>query len=77
VEGARGNREVPPEQRAKVELERIEVQIAAREREVAELEAKLADDWSDVDTLAAHRRAREELQSLLGRWEELFDKAQA
>ncbi len=67
----------PPKTKRPSELERIEAEIAAREREVAELEARLADDWSDVDTLAAHRRARDELQSLLGRWEELFEKAQA
>jgi ATP-binding cassette subfamily F protein 3 len=66
----------PPRPKGPSELERVELQIAAREREVAALEAKLADDWSDVDTLAAHRRAREELKSLLGRWEELFEKAQ-
>ncbi len=59
------------------ELERIEAQIAAREREVAELEARLADDWGDVETLTAHRRARDDLKSLLGRWEELFEQAQA
>jgi hypothetical protein len=44
---------------------------------VAELEAKLASDWSDVDVLAAHKRSREALQSLLSRWEELFEQAQA
>jgi len=27
-----------------------------------------------VDTLAAHRRARDELQTLLARWEELFER---
>ena len=43
-------------------------------RAVAELERKLADDWTNVETLAAHRRARDELQALLSRWEELFEK---
>ena len=56
------------------ELERIEAEIAERERAVAELEQKLSDDWTDVETLAAHRRAREELQSLLSRWEEVFER---
>src|SRR5712692_4713948 len=56
------------------ELETIEAEIAAREAEVAELEEKLASDWSDVETLAAHKRSRDALQALLGRWEELFDK---
>ena len=59
------------------ELERVEVEIAAREAEVAELEAKLAGDWSNVDVLAAHKRSRDALQALLARWEDLFGKAQA
>jgi ATP-binding cassette subfamily F protein 3 len=59
------------------ELERIEAEIAAREAEVAQLEAKLADDWTDVDVLAAHKRSRDALTALLARWEQLFDTAQA
>jgi ATP-binding cassette subfamily F protein 3 len=59
------------------ELERIEAEIAAREAEVAELETKLAEDWTDVDVLAAHKRSRDALTSLLERWEQLFDQAQA
>jgi hypothetical protein len=43
---------------------------------VAELERNLADEWSDVATLTAHRRARDELQALLARWEALFEEAQ-
>jgi ATP-binding cassette subfamily F protein 3 len=56
------------------ELERVEREIAAREETVAELERRLAEDWGDVETLAAHRRARDELQGLLARWEELFER---
>jgi ATP-binding cassette, subfamily F, member 3 len=56
------------------ELERLETEIAEREATVAELERRLAEDWSNVETLAAHRRARDELQSLLERWETLFDE---
>jgi ATPase subunit of ABC transporter with duplicated ATPase domains len=59
------------------ELERIEAEIAAREAEVAELESKLAEDWTDVDVLAAHKRSRDALTALLERWEQLFDQAQA
>jgi ATP-binding cassette subfamily F protein 3 len=59
------------------ELERIESEIAAREAALRELEAKLAEDWSNVETLAAHKRSRDALQSLLERWEELFEQAQA
>ena len=43
---------------------------------MSELERTLASDWSDVETLAAHKRARDALQALLARWEDLFDKAQ-
>jgi ATP-binding cassette, subfamily F, member 3 len=55
------------------ELQRIEADIAAQEATVAELEAKLAEDWSDVETLAAHKRGRDALAALLARWEELFE----
>ncbi|HEY2309853.1 MAG TPA: ABC-F family ATP-binding cassette domain-containing protein [Gaiellaceae bacterium] len=58
-------------------LERIEAEIAAREAEVAELERKLAADWTDVDVLAAHKRSRDALTALLERWEQLFEQAQA
>jgi ATP-binding cassette subfamily F protein 3 len=58
------------------ELEQIEAEIAAREAEVADLERRLAADWSDVETLAAHKQARDSLQALLTRWEDLFEKAQ-
>src|SRR5262249_15539154 len=59
------------------DLQRIEAEIAAREAEVAELEAKLAEDWTDVDVLAAHKRSRDALAALLERWEALFEEAQA
>jgi ATP-binding cassette subfamily F protein 3 len=58
------------------ELERVEAEITAREQEVAALEAKLAEDWADVETLAAHKRAREALESSLERWERLFEASQ-
>jgi ATP-binding cassette subfamily F protein 3 len=66
-----------PKQESPTELDRLEAEIAERERSIAELEQRLADDWSDTDTLAAHRSARDELQALLSRWERLFDQAQA
>ncbi len=59
------------------ELERLEADIAAREAAVAKLERRLADDWADVDRVAAYRRGREELEELLARWEDLFEGAQA
>ena len=58
------------------ELDRLEAEIADREEAVAELERSLAKDWADVEALAAHRRARDELQALLARWEELFERTQ-
>jgi ATP-binding cassette subfamily F protein 3 len=58
------------------ELDRIEAQIAERETAVAELERRLTEDWNDVATLAAHRQARDELHSLLERWESAFERAQ-
>ena len=48
-----------------------------QEETVADLERKLADDWGDLELLTAHRAARDELQSLLDRWETLFEQAQA
>ena len=59
------------------ELERLEAEIERREETVAELERRLAGDWSNMDLLAAHRRERDELTALLARWEELFERSQA
>ncbi len=59
------------------ELERVEAEIEAKEQAVAELERRLADDWANVDTVAAYRRARDELEALFARWESLVESAQA
>ena len=64
-----------PKPRRPSELERLEAEIAARETEVRDLEAKLAEDWSNVETLAAHTQSRDALQALLERWETLFEQA--
>ncbi len=66
-----------PKARRPSDLERLEAEIAAREVEVAQLERKLAEDWTDVDVLAAHKRSRDSLTALLERWERLFETAQA
>jgi ATP-binding cassette, subfamily F, member 3 len=66
---------LPPTRKPSDELERIEAEISQREAAVAELERRLAEDWNDVEALAAHRRARDELQALLQRWEQLFESA--
>jgi ATP-binding cassette subfamily F protein 3 len=65
-----------PQQRAPTELELLEAEIAANEERVAELEKKLADDWTNMDVLAAHKTSREELRNLLALWERLFEAAQ-
>jgi ATP-binding cassette subfamily F protein 3 len=59
------------------ELQTIEAEIAAAEREVERLEQSLAENWTDVERLAAHRDARNRLQTLLARWEQLFERSQA
>ncbi len=67
-------RRAPAKAKVPSELERIEAQIAEHETTVAELERRLAEDWSDVEMLAAHRHARDELKALLQRWEHLFER---
>jgi ATP-binding cassette subfamily F protein 3 len=69
---ARPSKPRPARQRP-TELDRVETRIGELERHVAALEEKLAADWTDMDVLTAHRAARDELQTLLGRWEELFE----
>ncbi len=61
------------ETRRRDPLAALEAEIEAQEALVATIEAKLAVDWTDVDAIAAHRRARDDLQELLARWEALFD----
>ncbi|HEY3541634.1 MAG TPA: ABC-F family ATP-binding cassette domain-containing protein [Gaiellaceae bacterium] len=66
-----------PKPRRPSELERVEAAIASAEAELTVLEERLAEDWSNVEVLAAHKRSRDELASLLERWELLFEQAQA
>jgi ATP-binding cassette, subfamily F, member 3 len=63
-----------PKPRKPSQLDLLEAEIAGQEAQVAELEQRLAEDWQDVDRIAAHRRAREELHRLLARWEVLYDQ---
>jgi ATP-binding cassette subfamily F protein 3 len=67
---------VRKERRGPTELERVESRIGELERHIASLEVELAADWTDMDTLTSHRAARDELQTLLARWEELFGAEQ-
>jgi uncharacterized coiled-coil protein SlyX len=55
-------------------LRDLEAQIEAQERLVAQLEAELSEDWTNVDRIAAHRKARADLHALLERWEALVDE---
>jgi ATP-binding cassette, subfamily F, member 3 len=66
-----------PRRTGPTELEKVEAQVARLERQVEELEGRLAEDWTNMDTLAAHTAAREELQAQLARWEELFEASQS
>jgi ATP-binding cassette subfamily F protein 3 len=58
-------------------LELLEAEIARGEKRVAELERRLAEDWSNMDLLTAHRAARDDLAALLARWETMFEEAEA
>jgi ATP-binding cassette, subfamily F, member 3 len=55
-------------------LAELESRIEAQEQVIARLEAELARDWGDADRIAAHRRARDDLRTLLERWEALVDE---
>ena len=54
------------------QLDLVEAEVEKAEARLAEVEQKLAADWSDVELVAAHKRARDELDALLRRWESLF-----
>ena len=64
-----------PARKQPTELEQVEARIATLEQHVAQLEARLAEDWTNMDVLTEHRVARDELQTLLSRWEVLFESA--
>jgi ATP-binding cassette subfamily F protein 3 len=72
---AREKREKPkrPPKAKPTALELVEAEVERAEARVAELEQKLAADWGDVDLLATHKAAREDLEALLRRWEALFE----
>ena len=58
-------------------VELVERDIEKAEARVAELERKLAENWSDTKLLADHTAARTELEGLLARWESLFAEQEA
>jgi hypothetical protein len=55
-------------------LAAIEAEVERAEAHVARLEEKLAADWTDTETIAAHAAARAELQALLARWERALEE---
>ncbi len=62
-----------PVRKGPTELEQVERRITTLELQIAALEVKLAEDWTNMDTLTEYRAARDELQELLVRWEALFE----
>jgi ATP-binding cassette subfamily F protein 3 len=66
-----------PKKQQPTALELVEKEVARAEQRVADLEKKLAEDWTDMALLSAHREAREELTTLLERWESLFARSQS
>ena len=54
-------------------LQVVEADVERQEAVVAGLELKLAEDWGNTDLLRQHRAARDELQALLARWEQLLE----
>ena len=66
-----------PVKRGPSELERLEAEIAAAEARIADLERTLSDDWTNMDVLGAHSKARDELVALIARWEVVFEEAPA
>jgi ATP-binding cassette, subfamily F, member 3 len=66
--------EKPPRRKDTSPLQELEARIEAQERVIAQLETELSEDWGDVDRIAAHTKARADLQALLERWETLMDE---
>ncbi|HEY0417809.1 MAG TPA: ABC transporter C-terminal domain-containing protein, partial [Gaiellaceae bacterium] len=53
-------------------LDVVEAEVEQAEARLAEVERRLAADWSDAELVAEHARARAQLEALLSRWEALF-----
>jgi len=73
---AKRSTKTPAPPRRKSELDVVEKRISELEVQVAELEGRLAESWTDMDLLASYTAGREELDGLLARWEVLFAEAQ-
>ncbi|HEU6444829.1 MAG TPA: ABC-F family ATP-binding cassette domain-containing protein [Gaiellaceae bacterium] len=72
---AKPKQAAPPKPKGPTALELVEADIERQEEKVAQLERELAEDWGNTDLLRAHRSARDELQALLGRWEQLLESS--
>jgi ATP-binding cassette subfamily F protein 3 len=66
---------VAPKQSGPTALQLLERDIERQEESIAELERELAEDWGNADLLRRHRAARDQLQALLARWEQLFESS--
>jgi ATP-binding cassette subfamily F protein 3 len=62
-----------PKPKGATPLELVEREIARTEERIAELERQLAEDWTNVDLVGAHRAARNNLTALFARWESMFE----
>jgi len=62
-----------PKPKAPTPLELVEREITRTEERIADLERRLAEDWTNVDLVGAHRAARNDLTALFERWESLLD----
>jgi ATP-binding cassette subfamily F protein 3 len=67
----------PPSARRPPDLDQVEAEIEAKEEALSDLERRLAEDWGNVDLVAAHRATRDQLTHLFERWETLLEQAQA
>ena len=67
-----GHRRPPPlaPKRASLTSSGSRQRSRRRSAKLRELERALATDWANVDTAAAYRRSREELEALIASWEQ-------
>jgi ATP-binding cassette subfamily F protein 3 len=62
-----------PKPKAPTPLELVEREITRTEERIADLERQLAEDWTNVDLVGAHRAARDDLTALFVRWESMLE----
>ena len=74
---ARKPKAAPAKPKGPTALELLERDVQRQEEAVADLERQLSEDWGNAELLRVHRAARDELQALIARWEQLFETSQA